>query len=262
AWDTQLNIDATYKTKASLSTIIADSTAINTRRAVDCGIRVTDKLKDPKIAFSINVPDLEPSYKTRVESALSTEDKVQRQFLALLLSSTFLPDEQSGIANNTAVLFSNVSELMTTQLNNIFMKLNIPLDLGFNYQMTSTGANLFDVAVSTQLFNNRVLVNGVIGNKQQNGGSNNEVVGDIDIEVKINPSGSLRASAFSHSSDQYTNYLDNLQRTGIGISWQQEFNSFVSYIKQIFSNKKDRGVMEQQEKEINENAGTKRVIIQ
>ncbi len=262
AWDTQLNIDATYKTKASLSTIIADSTAINTRRTVDCGIRVTDKLKDPKIAFSINVPDLEPSYKTRVESALSTEDKVQRQFLALLLSSTFLPDEQSGIANNTAVLFSNVSELMTTQLNNIFMKLNIPLDLGFNYQMTSTGANLFDVAVSTQLFNNRVLVNGVIGNKQQNGGSNNEVVGDIDIEVKINPSGSLRASAFSHSSDQYTNYLDNLQRTGIGISWQQEFNSFVSYIKQIFSNKKDRGVMEQQEKEINENAGTKRVIIQ
>ena len=81
------------------------------------------------------------------------------------------------------------------------------------------------MAVSTQLFNNRVVVNGNIGNRQyKSTGTNTDVVGDIDIEVKLNRSGTLRLNLFSHSADQYTNYLDNSQRNGIGMGYQLEFN--------------------------------------
>lgn len=261
--ETSLDIDAIYKTKASLAAIIADSTAVSSRRLIECGIKVTDKLKNPHVAFSINVPDLEPTIKTRVESAFSTEDKVQRQFLALLVTGTFIPDEQGGVQDNTAALYGNVSELMTTQLNNIFMKLDIPLDLGFNYQPSSTGTSVFDVAVSTQLFDNRVVVNGNIGSKRRmtSGGNRNEVVGDIDIEVKINRSGSLRTSAFSHSADQFTNYLDNLQRIGVGISWQQEFNHFGHYFRNLFTKRETRSILEQQEERKRRQRGSKRVTI-
>ncbi|MBQ9597092.1 MAG: translocation/assembly module TamB domain-containing protein [Bacteroidales bacterium] len=261
AMETALNIDAVYKTKASLAALIADTTAVSSRRVVECGIKVTDKLKNPHVAFSINVPDLEPTIKTRVESAFSTEDKIQRQFLALLVTGTFIPDEQGGVQNNT--LYSSVGELMTTQLNNIFMKLDIPLDLGFNYQPSTSGTSIFDVAVSTQLFNNRVLVNGNIGSKQRitSGGNRNEVVGDIDIEVKINSSGTLRASAFSHSADQFTNFLDNLQRMGLGISWQQEFNHFGHYFRNLFTKRTTRSVLEQQEEAQRRRRGSKRVTI-
>lgn len=261
--ETNLNIDAIYKTKASLAAIIADSTAVSSRRVVECGIQVTDKLRNPHIAFSIHVPDLEPTIKTRVESAFSTEDKVQRQFLALLITGTFIPDEQGGVQDNTAALYGNLSELMTTQINNIFMKLDIPLDLGFNYQPTSTGTSIFDVAVSTQLFNNRVVVNGNIGNKQRmtGSGNRNEVVGDIDIEVKINRSGTLRTSAFSHSADQFTNFLDNLQRIGVGISWQQEFNHFGHYVRNLFTQPKTRNILEQQEETKRRQRGNKRITI-
>lgn len=261
--ETNLDIDAVYKTKASLAAIIADSTAVSSRRVVECGIKVTDKLRNPHIAFSINVPDLEPTIKTRVESAFSTEDKVQRQFLALLITGTFIPDEQGGVQDNTAALYGNLSELMTTQINNIFMKLDIPLDLGFNYQPSNSGTSIFDVAVSTQLFNNRVVVNGNIGNKSRmtSGGNRNEVVGDIDIEVKINRSGTLRASAFSHSADQFTNFLDNLQRIGVGISWQQEFNNFGHYVRNIFTKRETRNLLEQQEETRIRKRGSKRVTI-
>lgn len=261
--ETTLDIDAVYKTKASLATIIADTTAVASRRVVECGIKVTDKLKNPHVAFSIHVPDLEPTVKTRVESAFSTEDKVQRQFLALLVTGTFIPDEQSGVQDNTNTLYNNVGALMTTQLNNIFMKLNIPLDLGFNYQPGNSGSSIFDVAVSTQLFNNRVTVNGNIGNKQRmtSGGNRNEVVGDLDIEVKINKSGSLRASAFSHSADQFTNYLDNMQRMGLGISWQQEFNHFGHYFRNLFTKREKRSVLEEQERKQIREKGNKRVTI-
>lgn len=261
--ETTLDIDAVYKTKASLAAIIADTTAVTSRRVVECGIKVTDKLRNPHVAFSIQVPDLEPTVKTRVESAFSTDDKVQRQFLALLVTGTFIPDEQSGIEDNTNNLYNNVSDLMTTQLNNIFMKLDIPLDLGFNYQPGTSGTSIFDVAVSTQLFNNRVTVNGNIGNKQRmtGGGNRNEVVGDLDIEVKINKSGTLRASAFSHSADQFTNYLDNLQRMGLGISWQQEFNHFGHYFRNLLTGREKRSILEQQERKQIREKGNKRVTI-
>ena len=236
-----LDIDAVYRTKASLSTLLSDTTSVTNRRVVDCGISITDKLSNPQLSFSIEIPDLDPTIKSRVESALSTEDKVQKQFLSLILSNNFIPDEQSGIVNNSSTLYSSVTEMMANQINNIFQKLDIPLDLGLKYQPNERGNDIFDVAVSTQLFNNRVVVNGNIGNKQySSGNTQNDVVGDIDIEIKLDRSGSFRLNLFSHSADQYTNYLDNSQRNGVGVTYQTEFNTFRQFIRNIFSSKAKR----------------------
>ena len=229
-----LDLTATYRTKASISPLIADSTAVSTRRTVDCGIRVSGKLANPEIKFNIDIPDLDPTTKSRVESALNTEDKRMKQALALLVSGGFVPDEQSGIVNSTTLLYSNASEMMASQLNNIFRQLDIPIDLGFNYQPTETGRDIFDVAVSTQLFNNRVIINGNIGNRQYISSSTSDIVGDIDIEIKLNRQGQVRLTLFSHSADQYSNYLDLSQRNGAGIVYQEDFNTIGELWRKIF----------------------------
>ena len=248
--ESTLNIDALYKTKASLSTLIADTTSVANRRTVECGINIAEKISNPRLTFSIEIPDLDPMVQSRVESALSSEDKVQKQFLSLLLSNSFLPDEQSGIVNNTTLLYSNVTEAMANQLNNIFQKLNIPLDLGLNYQPNEKGNDIFDVAVSTQLFNNRVVVNGSVGNKQYTSGSGTQdVVGDLDIEIKLDRSGSFRLNLFSHSADSYTNYLDNSQRNGVGFSYQTEFNSLKQFFRNMFMSKAKRQAAKQAEEQ-------------
>ena len=127
---------------------------------------------------------------------------------------------------------------MSGQLNNIFQKLNIPLDLGLNYKATQAGGNLFDVALSTQLFNNRVIVNGTVGNRQMLSGlTTNEVAGDINIEVKLNRSGSLRLKGFSRSADQLSAFLDNSQRHGGGFSYQLDFNTFKDLFRELFSSR-------------------------
>ena len=234
-----LNLTATYRTKASISPLIADSTAVSTRRTVDCGIGVTGRLANPEINFNIAIPDLDPTTKSRVESALNTEDKRMKQALALLVSGGFVPDEQSGIVNSTTMFYSNASEMMASQLNNIFRQLDIPIDLGFNYQPTESGRDIFDVAVSTQLFNNRVLINGNIGNRHYMSSSNSDIVGDLDIEIKLNRQGQLRMTLFSHSADQYSNYLDQSQRNGAGIVYQEDFNSFRELWKKILHIKTD-----------------------
>lgn len=238
--ESTLDIDAIYKTKTSLSTLISDTTSVSNRRTVECGIKISDKLSNPRLKFSINIPDLDPTIKSRVESALSTEDKVQKQFLSLIITNSFLPDEQSGIVNNSSMLYSSVTEIMANQLNNILQKLDIPIDLGMKYQPNDKGNDIFDVAVSTQLFNNRVVVNGNIGNKQHTSGSQNGVVGDLDIEIKLDRSGAFRLNIFSHSADQYTNFLDNSQRNGAGLTYQTEFKNFRKFIKNIFTGKEKR----------------------
>ena len=243
--DSNLNINALYKTKASVGTLISDTTS-TARRTVECGIAITDKLSNPRLDFSINIPDLDPTTQSRVESALNTQDKIQKQLLALLLSNSFLPDEQSGITNtSSSMLYSNVSEITAGQLNNILQKLNIPVDFGLDYQQSAGGTDIFDVALSTALFNNRVVVNGTIGNRQYNStSSGSEVVGDLDIDVKLDRPGALRLNLFSHSADQYTNYLDNSQRNGIGITYQKEYDRIGEFIRNIFRSRRKKQELE------------------
>ena len=254
--ESDLSITANYRTKTSLATLIADTSSVATLRTVDCGINISDKLKNPRLSFSIDIPDIDPTIKSRVESALSTEDKIQKQFLSLIVFNSFLPDDQSGIVNNASVLYTTVTGIMYNQLNNIFQKLDIPLDLSLNYQPNERGQDIFDVAISTQLFNNRVVVNGNLGNQQYtSGNSNSSVVGDLDIEIKLDRPGLFRLNIFSHSADQYTNYLDDSQRNGIGLVYQQEFNTFKEFIRNLFTGRKKKQAAEEV------TAGKKTIII-
>ncbi|MBR2227910.1 MAG: translocation/assembly module TamB domain-containing protein, partial [Bacteroidales bacterium] len=243
--DSDLNVTGLYSTKADISTLVATTASKETggsRREVDCLLDITGKLRNPQIKFNIDIPELDPGTEGLVQSALNTEDKVMKQFLYLLIANSFLPNEESGIitAGGSNMLYSNMTGIMAGQLNSIFQKLNIPLDLGLNYQQTSAGANLFDVALSTQLFNNRVVVNGTIGNRRLYGTTTDEVAGDLDIDIKLNKPGTFRLNLFSHSADQYTSFLDNSQRNGVGIAYQREFNDFRQFFRDLFTPRKER----------------------
>ena len=243
--DSDLDIHALYQTKTSLANLITDSTATSYRRNVECGLSISDKLRNPQLAFSIDIPDLDPATKSQVESALNTDDKIQKQFVALLVTNNFLPNDQSGIFNSSGLLMSNMMEVMSGQLSNILQRLQIPLDLGLKYAAGEGGNDLFDVAVSTKLFNDRVSVNGVIGNRQYSThGNNQDVVGDLDVEIKLDNAGEFRLNLFSHSADKYSNYLDYSQRNGVGVGYQKEFNTLRSFFRNLFMSKKKRQEMQ------------------
>ncbi len=243
--NSELDIDATYTLRTAINKLMADTSSVATRRVVNCGIKISDKISSPKLAFSIDIPDLDPTTKSEVESALNTEDKLQKQFLSLVITGGFLENEQSGIVNNTNMVFSNVSELVSGQLSNLLNRMDIPVDLGVGYQQNSSGTNLYDVSVSTELFDNRVEVRGSFGNRQYTTTTNpnGDMVGDLDIDVKLDHTGELRLNLFSHSADEYTSYLDYSQRNGIGITYQKEFNKWKEFWKGLFMSRAKRQQM-------------------
>ena len=246
---TEFNMNALYKTKASIETLIGDNTSVSTRRTVNCTIGISGAVSNPQLTFNIDIPDLDPTTRGLVENALSTDEKNLKQTLALLVSGSFVPDEQSGIVNNSTILYSNASEIVSSQINNIFHQLDIPVDLGLNYQPgAAQGTNdIFDVAISTQLFNNRVTINGNIGNQQYMSSSTSEVVGNVDVEIKLNKSGRLRLNLFSHAADRYSNYLDQTQRNGAGIVYQEEFDTVSDLWKKVFVRKKKEEELTEEE---------------
>lgn len=236
---TRLDLTATYNTKASLNTLLADTSALSKRHNTACQIRISDELSNPRLDFNIEVEDIDPIIEARVDAALNTEDKRMKQFMTLFISDHFLPDFESGIVYNSNILYSNVTEILSNQLNAILAQLDIPLDVAFNYQPGTRGRDIFDLAISTQLFNNRVIVNGNVGNSPYHN-SPNSIVGDVDIEFKIDDKGKYRLKGFSHSADQYSNYLDNTQRNGLGFVYQEEFNTFKELWNRLFKSKKKR----------------------
>lgn len=225
--NTSLDIEALYTTKASVNRLIADSTA-NTNRQVNAILKITGLLNNPQIKFGIDIPDLDPTVKLLVDNALNTEDKVQKQFASLIAFGSFTPEVESGVSSSsTTALYSNATSMIVGQVNNLLMQLGIPLDLGFSYQQGSQYVNdAFEVAVSTQLFNNRVIINGSMGNNPYSYITGNDVRGNIDVQVKMDRRGKVRMTFFSHATDYYSSYLDMSQRTGIGVAYQHEFNSF------------------------------------
>ena len=234
--DTELNITANNTVRASLTPLLADTTAVATIRDVICGITVSERLRSPKLAFSVEVPDLDPTTQSIVEGELNTEDKIQKQFLALVATGGFIPGNQGGITNQLGpgLILSNLSALAAGQVTNLLRRAGIPVNVGMVYIPHSSGNDVVDVNLSTQMFDNRVVVTGSVGNRQYGATSEQDLVGDIDVEIKIDKTGRLRAKLFSHSADDYTNYLDNSQRSGVGVSYQREFNHLGDFFRDIF----------------------------
>ena len=225
--NTDLDITAQYDTKASISPLLADSISTSARKNVKCLLGVNGKLSNPLLDFDVVVQDIEPSIQAQIQPALMTEEKRMKQFASVLLTGNFLPDDQSGIYNAaTGVNYLNIGELMANQLNDILEELNIPIDLGLNYQNNDSGRDVVDVAISTQLFNNRVTINGNIGNRQYMTAGKSDVMGDIDIAIKLGKKGRTKLTLFSHSADDFSSYLDQTQRNGAGISFGKEFDTF------------------------------------
>ena len=242
---TNLDLTAIYTTRASVNTLLAESQheVASIRRNVDCIIDMSGALSNPHLNFEIDIPDIDLLTKARVDAALNTDDKIVTQIAALLVTGSFIPEMQSSIVNNsTSMLYSNATELLSSQINRVFSRLGIPLDLNFNYAQGQDGRDLFDAAISTQMFNNRVVINGAIGNSDYK--ASNVVVGNLDVELKIDDKGRFRAKAFTRSADSYSSYLDNLnnnstQRTGVGAVYQEEFSTFRELFNRIFG-KRDR----------------------
>ncbi len=83
-----------------------------------------------------------------------------------------------------------------------------------------------DLALSSALLNNRLLLNGNLGYRDK-ATSSTTFIGDFDIEYLLNSPGTWRLKAYNHFNDQNYYLRSALTTQGVGLVFKKDFNSFL-----------------------------------
>jgi len=234
-----IDIRAVYRTKASLYEIMPGMLSdekLKERIPVECLLILTGKLFNPVVGFDINLPTADEETRAYLRNMIKSEEEMSKQFLFLLVMNSFYADPSKGIQTRTADIGSatvgvTTMEMLSNQLSNWLSQISKDFDIGVVYRPGSStlpNSQELQVALSTQLLNDRVTINGnfdVAGNQSAGRigtSSTNTITGAFDIEYKI--SERLRFKFFNRSNDNL--YINNgVQYTqGISIFYKQDFN--------------------------------------
>lgn len=225
-----MDIKAIYSLRTTLKPLnpTSEEAVYNSRTQVDCIINLSGKLMEPTIGFDILVPIAEndPALKAVVLDALNTEERVSMHFLSLLVINSFTND--NPLAQGTGVsqgLASTAGEMLSNQLSNWMSQWTNAVDIGVNWRPgDEMSSNEIEVALSTQILNDRVTINGNVDMGNQNVSTG--IAGDVSIDVKIVPSGKLRLKAFARSNDEILYGTNSGEfTTGAGVMYREDFNN-------------------------------------
>ncbi len=232
--DANINVKAIYKLKASLEDLFQNE-AYAARIPVECHLNMSGQLVNPIIGFDIYLPTADESMRTDLKAAIDSEEEMSRQFLYLLVMNSFYPDPVvSGTSLNTTTAGASAmgvttTEMLSNQLSNWLSQISNDFDIGFTYRPgNEISTQEVEVALSTQLLNDRVVINGNfdVGGEagaSQASTSTNEITGDFDVEVKITEK--IRFKVFNRSNDNLV-YETAPYTQGLGLFFRQSFDRF------------------------------------
>ena len=227
-----IDLSAVYRLKASLRELMGTNRLMDytQRIPVECKILLTDQLISPTINFDIVLPTAEDRLRDEVQQYFTTQEDLNKQMLSLLvLGQFYTPEFMRGTyeAANPNLIGNTASDLFSNQLSNWLSQINRDIDIGINYRPGNQLTNdEIELALSTQIFNDRVIINGNIGNNANpNSVNNSELVGDFDILVKLTPNGKLQLKVYNRSNNNLI-YETAPYTQGIGISYKEEYNTF------------------------------------
>ncbi|MBR6250234.1 MAG: translocation/assembly module TamB [Bacteroidales bacterium] len=259
-----IDLTATYKLKASLYDLVQNqnsSADLKRRVPVQCNMHLTNRLVDPTIKFDIEVPSSQNYSQYTIDQYINSEEEMNRQVFMLLAAGRFYAAQSAGNTQNSqnansSYLGTTISELLSNQLSDWISQNKYNLGLGVNYRPGDDETNEeYALAVSTEVLNNKIVLSGNVGYGRDASGPSNDgtFIGDFDMEVKLNKNGNLRAKAYTHSNNDVI-YETSPTTQGIGISYQEDFNTFGELLHRYWyiisgQRRRDRKAAERQKSE-------------
>ncbi len=248
-YDTKIDIQGVYKIDVPLSGLKLDSSSTdsyNKKIPVNCRISLSGNLFNPDIIFKLDLPEKDPEINRLVYSQIDTNNQQQmtEQMIFLMVLRQFKPIERGGAIDLGSSVGGSSWELLSNQLSSWLSQINNNFDLGVNYKPgDKLSRDEITMALSTQLFNDRILIESNVGVAGSNPNATNSqnasnIVGDVNVEAKITKDGRLRVKAFNKSNN--VNLFENNApyTQGVGVFFRKEFDSF----KDLFR-KREKAIM-------------------
>lgn len=225
-----LDLSAIYQLNANLTDLDesfkTDKEVQRTNVPVNAVLNVDGNINDPQISFDIDFPTLTTDVKRKVASIVNTEDMMNRQIIYLLaLNRFYTPEYMAATKGNELV--SVASGTISSQLSNILGQLSDKISVAPSLRSNADDFSdvEFDVALSSTLLNNRLLLNGNLGyrDKAMNT-SSTQFVGDLDVEYLLTRQGNWRLKAYNHFNDRNLYVKTALTTQGLGLVFKHDFD--------------------------------------
>lgn len=228
-FDATLDVNAIYKVTANLNDL--DQTLVKTTGQtnvpVNCLLSLTGPLRQPAVKLDILFPNADSEVQRQIKSLMNTEDMINRQVTYLLLLSKFYTPDLDRVEHRTSDFAAVASATLSSQLSKIVSQIDDRWQLGTNIR-TSDGdftSTEVELMLSSQLLNDRLLINGNFGYKDDPQ-TQDAFIGDVDIELLLNSSGSWRIKAYNHYNEK-SYYLNGktTQTQGVGLMYKKDFDN-------------------------------------
>lgn len=247
-YDAALNLQAIYTVNGvSLSDLnIGNSFSSNTIR-VNCLMNIGGQPKAPLVSFDLDMPTVNSDEKQMIRSIINSEDEMNQQVIYLLGIGRFYPQDNNNATAQNEKQQSQTSLAMQSLLSGtISSQINSMLGTVINSNNWNFGANIstgdegwnnaeYEGLLSGRLLNNRLLIDGQFGYRDNVNNASTSFIGDFDIKYLLVPNGNLAINIYNKTNDRYFT-KSSLNTQGLGLIMKKDFRN----LRDLFGIKKKK----------------------
>lgn len=255
-YDADLNLKGLYTVNGvSLSDLRLGTSFANNSIRVNCLMNILGTPLQPVVSFDLAFPTLSADGQQMIRSVINSDEEMSQQVLYLLAVGRFYPQgannasfESNAAHNQTSLamqslLSGTLSQQINTVLSNVIKSNN--WNFGANIATGDEGFSdaEYEGLLSGRLLNNRLMINGQFGYKDNAVTDNSSFIGNFDVRYLFRPDGNFAIRFYNQTNDRYFT-RNSLTTQGIGLILKKDFTNLFD----LFGRKKKKKAATKEEK--------------
>ena len=183
------------------------------------------------VEFDLDLPILGSDMKQMVRSLINSEEEMNQQVIYLLAIGRFYNQRESRSneqqSQTSLAMQSLLSGTVSQQINNVLSSLTNNSNWNFGANISTGDEGFYNAEyegiLSGRLLNNRLLINGQFGYRDNATTNNSSFIGDFDIRYLLFPNGNLAVRVYNQTNDRYFT-RNSLNTQGLGVILKRDFN--------------------------------------
>lgn len=246
-FEASLNLQALYTVNSvSLSDLnIGNSFSSNTVR-VNCIMNIQGIAGAPRVEFDLQMPTVNAEEYQMIRSIIANEQEINQQVVYLLGIGRFYNQGTNNAGTQEygqteLAMQSFLSGTVSSQINELLSQVIKTDDWNFGANISTGNEGWhnaeYEGLVSGRMLNNRLLINGQFGYRDNATQTTPSFIGDFDIRYLLYPNGNLALKVYNQTNDRYFT-RSSLNTQGIGLIMKKDFNSLSDLFRSHKSSKK------------------------
>lgn len=243
-FDANLNLQAVYTVNGvSLSDLSIGNSFTNNTVRVNCLMNILGQAGAPRVEFDLDMPTVNSEEKQMIRSVIASEQEMNQQVLYLLGIGRFYTQGANNATTQqydqtSLAMQSFLSGTVSTQINEVLSQVIHSNDWNFGANISTGNEGWhnaeYEGLVSGRMLNNRLLINGQFGYRDNATQTTPSFIGDFDIRYLLYPNGNLALKVYNQTNDRYFT-RSSLNTQGIGLIMKKDFDG----LGDLFRHKKN-----------------------